>query len=276
MICNIWHYICRYAVCTNKNNIFIIAEFGCLKPKRTVLLVCYAKLFEFFNDFCNGAVCVQSALFKPIIIFDSVLQQIPFKACNVFGKRKINERLAPFAAFCLNIFIAVFCGKALCVLGYICALISVLGHFDAVFVKLKIAHLKRSGKFFDLVAGIVNIEFAADIVAGFFKHCGKAVADCAAACVAYMHGACGIGGNEFHQNFFAFAEIRGTVILAPGYNIFNYFRIISLRKVKIQKARPRNFNLFKKRALQINVIRNTLGNHSRCFFERLCSRKRNV
>ena len=161
-------------------------------------------------------------------------------------------------------------------LNNIGALICVLRQLNAVFIQLKIAHFKGSGKLFYLVSGVVHIEFAAYVVTRPFQHGGKAVSYCAAPCVSDVHGACRIRGNEFYEHLFACAEIGFSVVFAFCKHVFYDLCVVALRKIKVQKSRACDLASVKQCARKIKIIRNALRNLSRRASERLSPRQRNV
>ena len=96
----------------------------------------------------------------------------------------------------------------------ILALIAVLGEGDLVLAEdeLLIARVDGGGKLFDLVARIVDVELAPDLVARAVQDARQRVAQNAAAGVAHVHGAGGIGGDKLHHQPFAVALVHAAVV----------------------------------------------------------------
>ena len=93
-------------------------------------------------------------------------------------------------------------------------LIAVLGQ-GVLFLPLKelhIPHRKGRPKFIDLVAGVVDIELAGHIMTAPFQCRRQAVAYGAAAGIAHVHGAGGVGGNEFHHYLFVLAVVAAAIV----------------------------------------------------------------
>ena len=63
------------------------------------------------------------------------------------------------------------------------------------------------------VARVVQVELTGHIVTSPVQHGGQAVAQCAAAGVAHVHGAGGVGGNKLHVVLQALAEVGAAVLL---------------------------------------------------------------
>ena len=63
-------------------------------------------------------------------------------------------------------------------LGDIGAVVAVFGKLRGVFslVNLAVADIKREGELIDLIARVVDVEFAPDVIAGGLKYRGEAVA----------------------------------------------------------------------------------------------------
>ena len=104
--------------------------------------------------------------------------------------------------------------------GDVLPVIGVLGHFHPLFIKLKVSHLKRKAEFIYLISGVVNIEFAANLISRRRKHSRKAVPEGAAPCVSDVHGACGICRNKFHVDHFPATEIGAAV----AFTLFVYIK----------------------------------------------------
>ena len=134
-------------------------------------------------------------------------------------------------------------------------MVAVFRQFDCVLAKivLQVAHLQRKGKFFDLVARVVNIEFAADLIARIVEHSGEAVAQCAAAGVAHVHRPGRIGRDKFHHHAFALAEIGAAVSLAAIADILQDRGIIAVVQKEVEKARTCDFAAAEKGIRKIDV-----------------------
>ena len=77
---------------------------------------------------------------------------------------------------------------------------------------LEVAGLNRVGELVDLVTGVIDIEFPGHIGAAGGEDTGQGIAQNAAPGVAHVHGAGGVGGNEFHHDLLALVGSAGAVV----------------------------------------------------------------
>ena len=160
---------------------------------------------------------------------------------NILRQREIDERLAADVLALGDIFVAVDIGKFPGAHGYVLAVVAVLGQLGRVgaFVYLLIADIEREGEFIDLIAGVVDIEFAADIVARKVHDRREAVTQSAAAGVAHVHRSCRIGGDEFDIYLFALAEVGATVVAALLADIHKNLRIEAVGETEVYESGTR-------------------------------------
>ena len=133
-----------------------------------------------------------------------------------------------------------------------------------------ISDIERKTEFVYLIARVVNIKFAADIIARKIHNGGKAVAERAASCVAHMHRARGIGGNKFDIDFFACTVIRAAVVRALFENILNDAGVEAVFEIKIHKAGACNLASVKKCVRKKEPVGDGLSNFSRSAFKVSC------
>ena len=164
---------------------------------------------------------VQGALAEPHIVGDAVLCQIPLQTGDVLGQAVVDQGLLAGLLVGVHILVTLdggeFAGQNLDVL----ALIAVLreGHGLLALEVLQITGGQALAELLDLVARVVHIELTGHVVACPVHHSGQAVAQSAAAGVAQVHGAGGVGGNEFHVDLLALTEIGAAVLLVQGCTI---------------------------------------------------------
>ena len=145
---------------------------------------------------------------------DAVFGQVPLKPRDVFGQRVADQRGAAGFLGGLHQGVAVQGGKFFGERLDVLALVAVFGegHGLLALVELEVAGREALAELLDLVARVVHIEFAGHIVAGPVQHGGQAIAQSPAPGVAQVHGAGGVGGNEFHVDRFA-AAVAGAAVL---------------------------------------------------------------
>ena len=171
------------AVGADKHLVLLPAEVGRLVPERAVLFVCQTFFGQDVDDLLHLAVLVQRAFQEPCVVGDAVLGDVGFHFGDVFGKGIVHQRPAAFFLGLFKITVAVDVGEFLRQLGNVRAVVGILGQLHRVlaFEELLVAHVKREGKFLDLVARVVDVELALHIIAGVFQHRRQTVAQRAAA-----------------------------------------------------------------------------------------------
>ncbi len=137
---------------------------------------------------------MELALEEPLVVDDFVSRHILLHFIDVLGQGVVNKRFFALITVGFNKAVAVDVGVLLCKLGDVRALIAVLGEFDFVALEnLQVTRLERTAELFNLVAGIVNVEFAVGGIACLVQHCRKAVTERSAARVAHVHRTRGVG-----------------------------------------------------------------------------------
>ena len=223
-------------------------------------------------NFFDGAVVIKAAFAEPYVIVDAVFSEVALKSFYVCGKSICNKSCFSFGGFCVNVFVAVDFGEFFCADFDIFAVVTVFGEFDCVFaeMELEISCFKGFSEFFDLVACVVDIEFAGNVIAAPFHCFGKAVADCAAPCVAHMHRAGGVCGNKFDHNFFAFAHVAGSVSIFFGENGGNGFCEPMGCIENVKEAGACYFCFFKISSVKVDMSDDCVRDLARAFTESFC------
>ena len=180
---------------------------------------------------------------------------------DVLRQRKIDERFAARLLALGDIFVAVDIRKLAGSDGYILTVVAILGQFGRIVAleNLLIAYIEREREFVYLIARVVDIELAADIIAGKVHNGRKAVAQSSAPRVAHVHGACRICGDKLNVDTLALAEIGAAVVLAFCADIHEYLRIKTVGKPEIDKSGSRCLTGGKESALKIDILRYRCG-----------------
>ena len=185
---------------------------------------------------------MQRAFLKPRIIFNAVFFKVIVQSLNIQRQRIIAKRLTACFAVAIYIFVAVNLGERLCVIDYILAEICVLGNLNRIVKQLQISCLKACLKLLNLIARVIDVKLTRYIKSRSVEHRAESVAECAASCIAYMHGACGVCRNIFNQNALAIAEVGFTVSLAAVEHVVYNLAVITVGKSEIDKAGACNLN----------------------------------
>ena len=273
--------ICGIAVCSDKNLVlelelfdffggFALFKKSCtenlfvLIPYGAVFFICKTLVLHNIKGFGELAAVVKCAFEEPGIVFDTVFCEIFFHCRNVFGQSVVNKSLSAFCFGCVNEFVAVDFGKLLRSDNDILAVVAVLGQLGGVgtLIKLLISDVERKTEFFNLVACVVDVEFAAYVIASAIHNRCKAVAECAASCVTHMHGTRGVGGNKFDIDFFAAAVVGAAVIVAFFKNILNDAGVKAFFEIEIEETGTCNLASVDERIAKLKAADDCFGNLS--------------
>ena len=191
-------------------------------------LVAGAQLQQLVHHGHHRAGLVQGALVEPDIVIDAVLAEVALEGSNVLGQGVVHEGvlqgLEGFAGEQLlfahplaggHIGVAVDLGELTGQYLDVAALIALGGQGIGLLAAelLQIADGKALAELLDLVARVVDVELTGHIVARPVEDGSKAVAQSAAAGVAHVHGAGGVGGNELHVVLGTLAVVGAAVLL---------------------------------------------------------------
>ena len=139
--------------------------------------------------------------------------------------------------------------------------------------QLHVAQVKGLAELCHLVACVVDVEFTADLVASLLEQGGKAVAQRAAARVAYMHGSGRIRRNKLHQNTLALAQVSLAVVVAHCDSIPDNALKPALADEEVQAC---DLDLTEVGSGEFHGIRDHLRDRSWVALQRLCGNKSRV
>ena len=78
-----------------------------------------------------------------------------------------------------------------------------------------------------------------------------------------MHGACRIGGDEFHEYLFTLPVAGAAIPVPAGQHSLHRRRVIGGGEKKIQEPRPRHLGLFQKGTGQIQMLQERIRDLTR-------------
>ena len=141
------------------------------------------------------------------------------------------------------------------------AVVAVVRERDGVLSldELEVARLDGLAEQVDLIAGVVDVKLAPDIVARAVEHGRERVAEHAAARVADRHGPGRVGGYELHHDLFPVAVVHAAIVRAGFVHGSQHVLIPLVGQAEVQKARPCRLNGGKPRAVQLHVRDERLG-----------------
>ena len=170
----------------------------------------------------------------------------------------------------LQVILAVDIVKALGKLLYIVAMVAVLGELDLILAEdeLAVARVDGGGELLYLVAGVVDVELAPDIVARAVEDAGQRVAQHAAAGVAHVHGAGGVCGDKLYHALCAVPDVYAAVVLALGGDVTEHVAVPALAEAEVYEAGACNFDGVKPGTLKLHVRRERFGDLARRHVQR--------
>ena len=131
--------------------------------------------------------------------------------------------------------VAVLLGKMLCVRDDVRALVAVFRerHGVLALINLEIARFERRCEFINLVARVVYVEFALDVITRRVEDARQAVANRTPARVADVHRARRVCGDELDQHPLAAAEIAAAIPFAVFADLPQHGRVKGGAVVKV-------------------------------------------
>ena len=207
---------------------------------------------------------------EPDVVLDAILAEIALQTGNVLGQGVGNDGLFQLVKVLVDVSVAVDLGKLLGAGDDVRALVALLGQRAGVLalVQLQIADGQALAELLDLVARVVDVELAGHVVAGPVpaQHVGQGVAQHAAAGVAHVHGAGGVGGDELDVILFACARV-GAAIFRVGDSGAHDAGEPVLAQEQVDEAGAGDLKAVKQAAVQLQFCGNGFCDLARCLVE---------
>ena len=220
------------AVCLDEHAIFVVAEVRGAEPRGAVLLVDEAQLVELCDGLGdNGLPClvfgVQGALGEPHVEVQPEVREHVLVVAEDGVVGHVHEGCLALLGAGLHPLEALLADDLDGDVDDVGACVAVFGELGAVLIRvsddvivglgaghallheggdLQVAARDRLGEDVHLVAGIVDVELAGDLVAGEFHDAAQGVAQGCPAAVAQVHGAGGVGRDELDVDLGALAH----------------------------------------------------------------------
>ena len=242
---------------------------GAAVHDRTVLgLVAGTALQQLVHHGLDRAGVVQVALMEPDIVLDAVLAEVALQTGDVLGQGIGHDGLLQLVKVLFHIGIAMHFGKLLRAGDDVRALIALLGQGAGVLalVELQVADGKALAELLDLVARVIDVELAGHIVARPVQTGGQTVTQSAAAGVAHVHRAGGVGGDELDIVALACADI-GAAVLGVGHGGAHNAGEPVLRKEQVDEAGTGDLKPVEQAAVQRKLGGDSLGDLARRLVE---------
>ena len=251
--------------------VLVRAEIGVLQPERTVLLIGEARVLKELHGLGHVAGPVQAALEEPLVKVDAVALEIALHALDVIRQTEGHEFRAALLGVDREILLPVALVDELCEGLDVVAVVAVVRELDGVLAlnQLEITRLDAAAEKIDLIAGVVDIELAPDVIARAIEHGSHRVAQHAAAGVADRHRAGGVGGDELDHDLLAVAVVHAAVVRALGLDAMQHVGVPLWREAEIQEAGARDLGGGKPALREIEMGNQRLGNLSGRHAQRL-------
>ena len=259
------------SVSAAQNIVLIAAEVGRAQPKCAVLgFIGRALRGQHIDGFLHIAAVVQLTLAEPDVVVDLIPLEVALHAGDIGRQAVALDHGKALLRGLVQQAVAVLLDQIVRQRPDILALIPRGVEFDRILAAqlLNIAPLHRMGKLIYLIACVVDIKLTRNIVARPVEHLAQAVTEYAAACVAHMHRAGGVGGNELNHDLFRLLRLRAAVVRTHLQYIFDRLFIPALVKREIHKAGSGNFHRIKAAARQIQMLHNRLRDLAGCGAQR--------
>lgn len=212
---------------------------------------------------------MQLALVEPHVVDDAVPFEVCLQLFDVFGQRVVDERPAALLRRRVEVLVPVLVREFLRALADVVPVVAVLGEGDRFLapVKLEVAGLEGEPEFFDLVAGVVDVELAGHVVARPVKRGREAVAQRAAARVAHVHGPGGVGGDELDLDLFPAPEAGAAEGIPLAQHRRDHVREPRVLEEEVDEARAGDLRPVKGAAREVEVLADRLGDLAGRAFE---------
>ena len=227
-----------------------------LDPERAVLFIGPAEVGELFRRVGDKAGLVQGGLEKPFVELDAVALKVALHLGDVAVEAEARHIGVALRLGLVQIALAVLGVERLRKLLDVVAMVAVLGELDGVLAldELEVAGLDALGELFDLVAEVVDIKLTPHVRAGPVEHARERVAKHAAAGVAHVHGAGGVGGDELDHVLLALEALAAAVGVRLALHVLNDVSVPLFAETEVQEAGAGDLNRSKVGAVELHVL----------------------
>ena len=242
-------------------HVFLLEQLSGVQPQGPVLLIGPALVGEQPHRLGHIAGLVEGGLQEPLIILDAVLAQVLLHPGDIHRQAVLGHGPLPVLPGGLAGELPRLGQKAPGQLPDVVPVVPLLGEGVVLLPhrQLHAAGVDGGGKFMDLVAGVVDIELLPGVPAIPLQHVGQGVPQHASPGVAHVHGAGGVGGDKLHHHLFSAPlgarAVAKSLVLHGGQDLPEP----PGAQGEIEKAGSGNLHLLEIAALQLQVVRDDLG-----------------
>ena len=204
---------------------------------------------------------MQGALKEPLVVLHAVALEIGLHLGDVPVQSEAGHGRVALGHVLIQIALAVLVIEGFGQLLDVLAVVAVLGEGNLVLAQdeLLVAGVDGGGELLDLVAGVVDVKLTPDVIARAVEHARQRVAQHAAAGVAHVHGARGVGGDKLHHQALAVPLVHAAVVRALSGDSAQHVGVPGGGEAEIDKAGAGHLDGGKPAALKIEVFDQSLG-----------------
>ena len=229
------------AVVPDNDPVLVVAEIGAAQPERTVLVISVALFPQLRAGGGHRIIGEQRTLAEPDVEGHAEGFQVFLQRRQFFLQGDLFEDLAPLGGTDQQIATAGVVDDPLGGVDDIFAVVAVFRELHSLSQELQIAGFHRSRQIVDLVAGVVDVEFFLDVVAGGAHQVGQGTAEGRAAAVSDMQRAGRVGADELNLDLLPAAGL-GVTVSGAGVEDFLQQLMEPVRfQIKIDKTRSGDF-----------------------------------
>ena len=204
---------------------------------------------------------MQGGLEEPLVIHDAVALQVGLHAGDIYRQAVLSQLVQPLLLRQVLPAVPVLLIDGLGQLLDIVAVVALLGEGEVLLAhdELHVPGIDGHGKLVDLVAGVVDVELLPGVTAVPLEDVGQGITQHAAAGVAHVHGAGGVGRDKLHHDLLPVALGVGAVLSALPLYRGEDLAVPLGTQSKVQETGAGDLHLLEVAALQLQVIHDGLG-----------------
>ena len=269
MVGDVCRKVGRVAVGADEHFVLFAAELGCLVPDSAVFFVSEAAVAQVIDDGHDFAVLVQVTFEEPAVVMDAVFFHIGLHFRDVLRQAEADECLAALFFGDVHQFIAVLFGVLFGEVKNVFAVVAVLRELRRIFrEELLVANGEGETEFIELIAGVVDVKLTPNVVACGIQNGGEAIAERAAAGVAHVHGARGVGGNKLDHDLAVVAVVASAVCVVLCEHFGQHIAVKRGAEEEVHEAGAGGLGLNEVGAVEVEIFHDSRGDfrgrHAEC------------
>ena len=238
----------------------VLAEdLGSLEPQSAFLLIEEALLAQHVDSLFDIAL-VQLALEEPCVVNDAVALEVSLHLGDVAAEAELCQCVEALVLAGILQAVAVFCDVVTSQDLDVLAVVAVFGELESILAEDLLHEAGFDGvcELVDLVAGVVDIELTGHFGAAVSQHGSQSVTQNAAAGVAHVHGAGGVGRNELDHDLHGVLQSGAAVLVALCLDGRQNLLEPTVAQTQVDKAGSSSFHGAEDGAGQVSVLADRL------------------